>query len=407
MKTLSIFHFLFLAAATAASGQAVEPFTLIKPTHPNPTNTVSFSLHESRLTQLHDSRSEKLSFNVPVTVVNGDSIKTEHIHIRGTSSSQLRRKSLNIKLHKKAVFYEQNDTFSLKKFYAVSMNMDKNYIRNKISYKVLGFMNITIPSSSYANLLINNKSEGLYMIFDPPEEFAIKERNATVVIRRLHNETMDDMAYDGIASKDAAEFRKKFQSIYKEIIHKHKGEELYQKLGEVLDLNGYFTWLAYNHLFQNGDYSDELYLMWNKSSKRFEIIPWDFDDLLHAQPHEGFEKRNAILHDKLIFSSEDALDVKIANDDFLYRKYLQAYKQFLEKLAPSVLNGILNSVYQDVYPYYLQSDIVAQAQYDQGGATDMTKLEEDIQKIAQFINSKVAIHQGKIERLLKGMEGTR
>ncbi len=400
MKSLPIFLFF----ATAASGQGIDIFTLTKPTHNNPTNTISFSLPESRVTQLHESRSEKLSFNVPVIVVNGDSIKTEHIHIRGTSSSQLRRKSLNIKLHKKAIFYEQNDTFSVKKFYAVSMNMDKNYIRNKISYKVLDYMNITIPSSSYANLLINNKSEGLYMVFDPPAEFAMKERNATVVIRRLHNETMDDMAYDGISSKDAAEFRKKFQSIYKEIIRKHKGEELYQKLGEVLDLDGYFTWLAYNHLFQNGDYSDELYLMWNKSSNRFEIIPWDFDDLLHTQPHEGFENRNATLHDKLIFSSEDALDVTVANDDFLYLKFLQVYQQFLEKLTPTVLNGILNSVYQDVYPYFLQPEIISQSKYDQVGPTDMIKLEEDILKIAQFINNKVAMHQKKIEKLLSGVK---
>jgi hypothetical protein len=131
MKTLWIFHFAFLIVTTLR-GQGVDDFTLTKPEQTQPTNIISFTLSPAKLNQLHQAQGQKLSFDVPVLIVNGDSIKTKHIHIRGNTSSYLRRKSLNIKLSKKASFFSSRDTFSLKKFYANSMSMDRKYIRNKI-----------------------------------------------------------------------------------------------------------------------------------------------------------------------------------------------------------------------------------------------------------------------------------
>src|SRR5262245_33514301 len=106
-KTLSIFHFAFLGAISTATGQASETFTLAKPSEKNPTNTIAFSLPMSRVAALHQAKGEKLSFNVRFTIVNGDTLKTKHIHIRGTSSSHFRRKSLNIKLSRKASFFSR------------------------------------------------------------------------------------------------------------------------------------------------------------------------------------------------------------------------------------------------------------------------------------------------------------
>src|SRR5688572_1873942 len=330
MKTLCIFHFVFLTTVTILTGQAIEDLTLAKPAENTPTNTISFALPAPKVTQLHGAQGEKLSFNVPLMIVNDDTIKTKHVHIRGNTSAYLRRKSLNIKLTKKASFHVPRDTFSLKKFYAISMSMDRNYIRNRISCEVLHHLNVNVPLNAYANLLINDKTEGLYLVFYPPEEFGIEKCDASLVIRRGYDASVDDVQYENISKKEVTELKQKFQSIYKDIIHKNKGEQLYNQLEDVLDLEGYFGWLAFNDLFQNGDYADEVYLMWNKTKTKFEVIPWDFDDILHGQPHEGMEKRNAVLHDKLLFSSEDALDVKIAEDDFLYIKYLQTYKRVLD-----------------------------------------------------------------------------
>jgi spore coat protein H len=406
MKTLWIFHFVFLTTAATLRGQGGEVFKLTKPMKTNSTNIISFALPTSKLNLLHEAKGEKLNFNVTVLVVNGDSLHPKHVHTRGNTSAYLRRKSLNIKLAKKASFYAPRDTFSLKKFYAISMSMDRNYVRNKISCEVLHHLNIHVPFNAYSNLLINGKTEGLYLVFYPPEEFGLEKCDASLVIRRGYDAAIDGLEYEDISKKQVADLKQRFQSIYKEILHNNQGEQLYNLLANVLDLDGYFAWLAFNDLFQNGDYADEVYLMWNKKTNKFEIIPWDFDDILHGQPHEGIEKRNAVLRDKLIFSSEDALDVKIANDGFLYTKYLESYKQVLDKLTPSVLSGMFNDIYQEVYPFYLQPDIIGQSQYDASGLTDMTQLESDLRNIYQSVDAKAVNLRKQIGLLLKENEST-
>jgi hypothetical protein len=400
MKSRFAFFCIFFVAANGSMGQSGEIFTPTRPAQNVSTNVISFEMPASKVTRLHEARGEKLNFNIPIAIVNGDSIRSKHIRIRGTTSSYLRRKSLNISLEKGAVFHTPHDKFSIAKFYAISMNMDKNYIRNRISCKVLDKLGIKIPSSAYANVLINGKTEGLYLIFDPPEQFAITGCAATMVIRRGYNEAIEDLEYSGNSKEEATSLRKKFQAVYKDIIQRYHGEQLYEKLSEVLDMNAYFTWLSFNHLFNNGDYSDELFLMWNPIKSKFEIIPWDFDDILHPQPHEGLEKRNAILHDKLIFSSEDALDVAIAKDDVVYMKYLFSYQQMLERLSPVILSEILNGVYEEIYPYYLDPAIIAQSQYDQGGLTDLSHLEEDLRNISGYINLRVVTHRKVIDSYL-------
>ena len=127
MKTLWISHIVFLAAASTINGQALGSLSLREPSAgTSPVNTISFTLPASKLSILHNVRGEKLDLHVPNMLVNGDTLTTRNIHIRGTTSSYLRRKSLNIKLEKKAIFYSKRDTFALKKFYAISLNMDKN-----------------------------------------------------------------------------------------------------------------------------------------------------------------------------------------------------------------------------------------------------------------------------------------
>ncbi len=400
MRTLIFFLSTFLVV-THTSGQGIESLHLEKPVGNSAMNTLSFSLPAQKVIQLHEAKGEKLALNTPFIVVNRDTLVVKEIRVRGTSSSYLRRKSLNIKLKNKAHFNINKDTFSLRRFYAISMNMDKNYIRNSMSYAVLGRMDIQIPHNCYANLTINDVSEGLYMIFDPPEQFALERCGADVVIRRGYNHMIDGWNHKRISSKEAASRKKTFQLIYTDVLKKYHGEELCHQLESTIDLEGYFTWLAFNHLFQNGDYSDELYLMWNTSTNRFEIIPWDFDDLFHPQPHEGFEKRNTVLRDKLIYSSEDALDVAIAQDEFLYKKYLQQYQKLLNKLTSVAFAEILNNVYRDVYPYFQKPEIVSQSQYDQSGPTNLEKLETDLRDISTYINTRLAIYQKIVDEALK------
>lgn len=384
-----------------ANGQSFNEIKLTPPTHFLENNVVAFDLSVSKVNQLHKAKGEKLSLSIPYIIVNNDTALTPRVRVRGNTSSYLRRKSLNIKLDKKVSFYASDEKFSLKKFYAISLSMDKNYVRNKLSSEILQMMQVSYPFNCYSNLLINGKTEGVYLIYYPPEEFALKEKTASLVIRRGYNASVDKFYYEDLSKKEAAGLKQKFLSVYKQYLNRYKGEELYTQLNSVIDMDAYFNWLAFNHLFQNGDYADEVYFMWNKGLSKFEIIPWDFDDILRTEPHEGLAKRNTVLQDKLIFSSEDPLDLAIANDPFLYRRYLTKYKQMLEKITPDVLGATLNHVFHQVYPYFGMQDVIAQSQYDMYGLTNVEKLEADIRAIHQTVGLRMLTLHKQIDVLLE------
>ena len=96
-------------------------------------------------------------------------------------------------------------------------------------------------------------------------------------------------------------YRKQFQSIYSSI-HSLSGDALVTKLQQLINLDNYFHFIAFNYLIMNGDYEDEVFLYIEPKNQRFEVIPWDYDDILKPSPHEGREERNRRYPDKKLFS---------------------------------------------------------------------------------------------------------
>jgi len=371
--------------------QVNDSLILRKPGAPdiNALNTVSFNLPKAGLNQLHHAKGKKLKLKTSRIIVNGDTLAIKHVHVRGNTSSFFIRKSLNIKTSKKSIFHTSTDTFSLNKFYAISMNMDRNYVRNKISFAVMKLVDVATPSNCYSDLLINGGSEGLYLIYYPPDEYAMKKYLAPFVIRRGYGEAMDKVyTNNDVNRQEEKDLKKRFRLLYAPATLNKNGEELYNEISSLLDLNSYFSWLAFNHLFQNGDYADEAYFMWRPEKSKFEIIPWDFDDILKDQPHEGVGERAKSQRDKLIYSLEDELDKKIASDPYVYKKYLDVYTVLLQTLTSEKLREILTDVFNDAYPYYLKEDLLAQSRFDQFGQTDLTNLEADLHSIYQYISFK-------------------
>src|SRR6185436_7151833 len=143
------------------------------------------------------------------------------------------------------------------------------------------------------------------------------------MLRRGLNHAVDNEYIDTPSKDDAKKYKKQFVGLY-DAINRYKGEALYEQLANALIVDHYFGWLAFNYLIMNGDYSDELYLYIVPGTTRFDIIPWDYDDIFKASPHEGTQARNAVpgFKQTLVFSSEDPLDRTIATDAFVYSKYL-------------------------------------------------------------------------------------
>ena len=344
-------------------------------------NSISFFTTESDYESLKITDGGKISLGNSKTIINGDTLVAEEVSTRGGSTLLFRRKSYSFSLKSQASFRhgERKETF--KKFYALSLSMDKNYSSNRLAFEFLERIRLFGLFYSFSELHINGNCEGICMVIERPEDWAMKKKDSPLIIRRGYNESIDKMEYSKILEKSEAEnFANYFKLIYKSL-KKHEGEDLYKTLSQWIDLDNYMKWLAFNFLVHNGDYTDEVFLYIDPAINKFKIVPWDYDDLFLPAPHEGINKSRKILGDKLLFSSEDQLDIKIASDPYLYKIYLIQLKEVLELLPDETLKEVFENTYAELFPYYSDQEIISMSKFDSHKETNLSKLENDMRSL--------------------------
>jgi len=231
---------------------------------------------------------------------------------------------------------------------------------------------------SFCELRINGQSEGIYMIVERPEDWAMKMKKSPLLIRRGYNHAIDKIK-TGIAAtgEEAKKDRENFNLIYKSL-NKYNGEELYKVLSDLLDMETYMKWIGFNFFVKNGDYTDEVFFYVDRSINKFNIIPWDYDDLFVAAPHEGAVLNKKLRADKLFFSTEDLLDKKIVSDPYLYRQYLLQLRDLLSQLSPEILKKDFENTYAELYPYYSNKEIISKSAWDLYPGATLAKLREEL-----------------------------
>jgi spore coat protein H len=327
-------------------------------------NSISLYLTELQLDALSATTGEKIDITTGTVVINGDTIKPEEISTRGQTTLMFKRKSLGFKLKSQAVIHHGYKTDSLKKFSLLNLAMDQYYCRNRIAFEMMEEIGIFDLFYSFCDLKINGKSEGVFMIIEPPEDWAIRKEKSPLVLRRGYNHQIEKTKSGKKSDRDdIKKYLKQYRQIYKDL-NKFESEELYTALSEYIDLDSYMKWLAFNFIVRNGDYSDEVFFYIDPEIKKYRIIPWDYDDIFASAPHEGSLQRNKALGDKLIFSSEDDLDKKIASDPYLYKIYLTMFKEVLEKLSPELLKRVFENTYAELYPFFSNKEIISNSEFD-------------------------------------------
>ncbi len=323
----------------------------------------------------------KVSPKKAIAIVNGDSITVKDIHTRGNTSLYFRRKSFSFNLDSKATFIHGDRTITMKKFDAIGLSMDKSYIRNRLAFELMEEIQLFDLFYSFCEIRINGQSEGIYMIIERPQDWAMKKKNSPLVIRRGYNHNIDKIKTGKKIDKpEAKNYKNYYKQIYKSL-HKYEGEELYEVLSRWLDMEMYMKWLAFNFFVRNGDYTDEVYFCIDPVVDKFNIIPWDYDDIFAAAPHEGLEEKIKNIGGKLIFSSEDLLDQKIATDPYFYEKYLIQLNKVLTQLSASTLKNVFENTYSDLYPYYSNGEIIGMSQYDLYKNATIETLQADLDNL--------------------------
>ena len=323
--------------------------------------------YESKLKEISGKKFEIHSSDL---AYNGSVLKIKSLKTRGKSTLFFTRKSFSISLKEPVIL--GND--EIKKLALNNLAMDHNYYRNRLSFLLMERIGIFQLQNKFAELRINGKSAGLYLAIQKPEDY-IHSLDSPLLVRREYEGRFTIEDAQGKYTKQQI---KRLRNIPK-LTKKYAGQQLYDSLNTVVHMDHYFQWLAFNYLIQNGDYTDELFLYLKTDENRFDIIPWDYDDIFMRQPHDGFEKRNKILDHKLLFSGEAYLDIVIDSDDVLYMKFLDRFREILEILHPDFLKQAFDDVYAELYPYYTDQEIIAQSENDYFGHTDLSTLKADLQ----------------------------
>ena len=327
-------------------------------------NTICLNISGSDFENIKAVTGKKISVKAKLLIINGDTLNPEKIVTRGQTTLMYRRKSYSFDLQSEASFHHGEITKKYKRFFLLGLSMDRNYTTNRLAFEMMGTSGIFHLFYAFCELRINGRSEGICMVVERPEDWAMKKKNSPLLIRRGYENTIDKLKADKQTDKEIIKkYKGNFGQIYQSL-NKYKGEELYNAISTWLDTEEYMKWLAFNFFVRNGDYTDEVYFYVDPDSKKFRIIPWDYDDMFSMAPHEGYQESRKLIGDKLFFSTEDILDKKIVTDPYLYKMYLVQFEKLMNELSPDVLKSIFEKTYAEIYPYYSNDEIISQSKYD-------------------------------------------
>jgi len=340
-----------------------------------------FTMPEKEYNYILQIRGEKKDLKKFTLSYNSKIIDANSCHLRGQSSLNFQRKSFAVSLKQPLGIGGRN----LSKFSLTSLVMDNNYWRNRYSFIVMDHLGIFPLFNNYAEVRINDNSQGIYLMVEKPEEYATTFLHSPLIARRMQGNLFRIYFSSEKKGNELMKLLKHSNKLHK----KYSGKQLYDSLNTIIEMQNYFTWLAFNYIIMNGDYIDELFLYYDDQKNKFNIIPWDYDDIFSLAPHEGWEKRNSILKNELLYSSEAQFDRTIDDDPYLYSQYMVVFKNVLNQLTPSYLESVFTRIEQELYPYYTNKEVIEQSKYDLNGLTNLDKMHTDLENHFNFLSDRI------------------
>lgn len=337
-------------------------------------NSIDLFITQSKYEAVKAITGLKIPVPAKRLIINGDTLHPNDISTRGQTTLNFRRKSYGFSLSSKASFRHGARKGSLRKFLALSLSMDMCYANNRLAFEMMEKAHLFDLFYTFSALHINGNDEGIYMIVERPEDWAMKKKNSPFLIRRGYENLINKEVADKRTLKEGVrKYDHSFKQIYR-YLNRFEGRELLDSVSKYLDIRTYMKWLAFNYFVRNGDYTDEVWFYFDPETKKFSIIPWDYDDLFFAGPHEGEEASREYTLGKIIFSAEDILDRKIATDPYIYKIYLKYFSELLEQVSDEVIIKAFENTYAELCPYYSCAEIIKMSENDAYGISDQAKL---------------------------------
>lgn len=374
----------------------------------------SMPLEDEELIYKSRGRQVLIDSPAPILHIGHQELLTNRFKTRGQNTLNFTKKSFSVNLDKTVEWHYNNTIFYGEKFKLISMVYDYTYIENRIAFKLFEQVGIWPFPTFYTEVKINNNHNGLYLFIPDPETFAIEELGAEFVLRRDYWDGIRRFDISTNATKNEEYYKNRYLSIY-HLIQNYSGQELYNKLSEIIDLESYFRLLAVNYLIKNGDYTDEMFFYTKviNGNLVFSPIPWDCDDIFEPTPHEIgrqwgfgplFNQRSyntiddliADVGDILLFSVEEDLDYIIANDEVLYDAYLQQVEWVTNKLNHELINTVFSSVHHELLKYYTSLNLEELSRFDER-PTSVILWEENMEEKRQLVLNQLNKMISKLE----------
>lgn len=283
---LVVFAFLVFGVASREDAEAKEYPYLDNLFAEGVVNEINIEISEEDWADLVENPLEETYYAVDVTI-NGETLSNVGLRTKGNNtltsvaSSDSDRYSFKIDFD---YFNDGENYYGLKKLNLNNNYGDASYMREYISYHIMGEMGIPVPATSYTHITINGEEWGLYLAVEPIDEVFLERTfgdstgdlykpdgtGADLVYRG------DDMSeYPGLVLKTNEE-----TSDGSAILDLMKALESGEGLEDVLDVDEVLRYLAANVAFANfdsylGNTTHNYYLY--EQDGRFTIVPWDYN----------------------------------------------------------------------------------------------------------------------------------
>ena len=283
---LVVFAFLVFGVASREDAEAKEYPYLDNLFAEGVVNEINIEISEEDWADLVENPLEETYYAVDVTI-NGETLSNVGLRTKGNNtltsvaSSDSDRYSFKIDFD---YFNDGENYYGLKKLNLNNNYGDASYMREYISYHIMGEMGIPVPATSYTHITINGEEWGLYLAVEPIDEVFLERTfgdstgdlykpdgtGAYLVYRG------DDMSeYPGLVLKTNEE-----TSDGSAILDLMKALESGEGLEDVLDVDEVLRYLAANVALANydsylGNTTHNYYLY--EQDGRFTIVPWDYN----------------------------------------------------------------------------------------------------------------------------------
>ena len=242
------------------------------------------------------------------------------VRVRGRSSTRTRRKSLYVDF---GHLIPVDDTIRTRKLLLINLYDDPFGFEHELCYRLLSERGLFYSRRQFAAVTVNNKALGLYLIVERPEDAARRQIAGLYGIYRTRHVWPE---HERVWLRRGFDPRPLFAQLEGALDLRDPAEQE-QALAQVMDLEGYMTWLVFNSLVQNADSVDELFFLLSAQPdgrRKVQFSAWDYDNLQEPEAHPGDTR-----YHPLLFGAELPMDDVIMDNPRLFQRFKRQMRDLL------------------------------------------------------------------------------